>query len=207
LAPTSADATLDFALSASMSAVAACRSPSSSARSVFSSREATRNDTRPRRAPTGHAQEAARRGLGVDGDDRAGAAGARSPDPNSTLMKTPVMPPRMVAAISLGFISTYGKDLVDAAEELMMAAPAPRPGDALPKTMYANNNPRPGPGWPRAGTGRICRSQRLGGAQRGQHAVVDGVVEEQHLGRLDEQRGQRQQVVVHQEVDGVARHG
>ena len=38
-----------------------------------------------------------------------GAAGARNPDPNSTLMKTPVMPPRMVAAISFGFISTYGK--------------------------------------------------------------------------------------------------
>jgi hypothetical protein len=38
-----------------------------------------------------------------------GAAGARRPTSKSTLTKTPVMPPAMVARISFGFISTYGK--------------------------------------------------------------------------------------------------
>jgi hypothetical protein len=38
-----------------------------------------------------------------------GAAGARSPESNSTLTKTPDMPPRITAARSFGFISTYGK--------------------------------------------------------------------------------------------------
>ena len=35
-----------------------------------------------------------------------GAAGARSPEPNVTLVATPVMPPRTTARTVLGFIST-----------------------------------------------------------------------------------------------------
>ena len=38
-----------------------------------------------------------------------GAAGARRPVSKSMLMAIPVMPPRIVAAISLGLASTYGK--------------------------------------------------------------------------------------------------
>ncbi|MPM51737.1 hypothetical protein SDC9_98488 [bioreactor metagenome] len=37
-------------------------------------------------------------------------------------------------------------------------------------------------------------------AERGEDAVVDGVVEEQHLGRLDQDRGERQQVVGDQDA-------
>ena len=42
--------------------------------------------------------------------------------------------------------------------------------------------------------------------QRREDAVVDGVVEEQDLGRLDEDGGERQQVVVHQEADATGQH-
>ena len=61
----------------------------------------------------------------------------------------------------------------------------------------------------RAGVGleqeqdRLAGVLRLGGAQRGQDALVDGVVQEQDLGRLDEDRGQRQQAVGDQGVDDV----
>ncbi len=38
-----------------------------------------------------------------------GAAGARRPEPKTTLMNTPVMPSAIMAMISFGFMSTYGK--------------------------------------------------------------------------------------------------
>ena len=41
-------------------------------------------------------------------------------------------------------------------------------------------------------------------AEWGQHAVVDRVVEEQHLGRLDDDRREREQAVVDQRLDPVA---
>lgn len=43
--------------------------------------------------------------------------------------------------------------------------------------------------------------QRLLDAQRCQYAVVDGVVQEEDLGRLDEDAGEGQQAVVHQELN------
>ncbi len=42
--------------------------------------------------------------------------------------------------------------------------------------------------------------------QRREDAVVDGVVEEQDLGRFDEDGGEGQQVVVHQEADTARQH-
>ena len=44
----------------------------------------------------------------------------------------------------------------------------------------------------------------LGRPERRQHAVVDRVVEEQHLGRLDDDRREREQAVVDQRLDPVA---
>ncbi|MPN59039.1 hypothetical protein SDC9_206757 [bioreactor metagenome] len=38
-----------------------------------------------------------------------GAAGARRPEPKTMLVVTPVIPPRIIAISSVGFISTYGK--------------------------------------------------------------------------------------------------
>ena len=62
----------------------------------------------------------------------------------------------------------------------------------------------------RAGVGLQQEQDRLAlfsgllDAQRGQHAMVDGVVEEQHLGRLDDDAGQRQQAVFDQPVHAAA---
>ncbi|MNI75591.1 hypothetical protein D3C73_1317580 [compost metagenome] len=61
----------------------------------------------------------------------------------------------------------------------------------------------------RAGVGfeeekhRLALLQRLLDAQRRQHAMVDGVVEEQDLGRLNEDAGQREESVVDEELDHV----
>ena len=46
--------------------------------------------------------------------------------------------------------------------------------------------------------------ERLRGAQRREDALVDGVVEEQDLGRLDHDAREGQQVVVHEEADAAA---
>jgi hypothetical protein len=50
---------------------------------------------------------------------------------------------------------------------------------------------------------RLAGLLGLVGAERGQDAVVDGVVEEEDLRRFDDDRGQRQDVVADQEVDHV----
>ena len=46
--------------------------------------------------------------------------------------------------------------------------------------------------------------QGLGGADGGEHAVVDGVVQEEHLGGLHQHSGEGQQAVVHKELDARA---
>ena len=95
---------------ASMLAVAPARSPSSSARSSLSSTLATRKETladritdsvTPTRLPAGDCSQTAM--------IEPGAAGARRPESKIRLVATPVMPPRITARISFGFISTYGK--------------------------------------------------------------------------------------------------
>ena len=75
----------------------------------------------------------------------------------------------------------------------------------LPKTMKASSRPSPGPGLASSRNRTdLPFSDASVGAERGQHTVVDGVVEEEDLGRLDEHRGERQQVVVDQGLDAVA---
>ncbi len=108
--PASVAATEDFLpLLVSICAVAAIRSPSSS-RSILSRNDATRKETvaaritesvTPNRLPGGAAIQIAMM--------EPGDAGERSPELNSTFVATPVMPPRMQARTSLGFIRTYGK--------------------------------------------------------------------------------------------------
>ena len=88
----------------------------------------------------------------------------------------------------------------------MIAAPG---AEALASAL-AEDRERQQQAQARAGVGLEQEQDRLAvsGAsvvpERREDAVVDRVVEEQHLGRLDEDRGQRQQVVVDQEVDAVA---
>ncbi len=96
-------------------------------------------------------------------------------------------------------------DLVDTAEELDDdGAGGRRLGDALAGNPVAQQDAKP-----RTGVGleqeqhRLAGLDDLGRTQRGQDAMVDGVVEEQDLGRLDEDRGQWQQAVVDQGVDDV----
>ena len=108
--PTSAEEIEDFLpLFASISAVAAVRSPSSFLSSL-SRKEATRNDTVAARTTDSVTPmkllggTAAQTAMIEPGD-----AGERRPEPKTTFVATPVMPPRITAATSLGFISTYGK--------------------------------------------------------------------------------------------------
>ena len=91
---------------ASMEAVAPARSPSS-ARSSLSRKLATRKQTAaekmteqvtPTRLEAGAWSQTAM--------IEPGAAGARRPESKSRLVATPVMPPRITARISFGFMST-----------------------------------------------------------------------------------------------------
>ena len=117
------------------------------------------------------------------------------------------MPPAMVASSSERLHQHVREvDLVDAAEELDdrrgRGGALGQPG-AEDRVREQQTD---------AGAGvRLQQEQdrlaRLGGlldAQRGEHAVVDRVVQEQHLRRLDDDAGQRQQAVFDQPVDAVA---
>ena len=91
-------------------------------------------------------------------------------------------------------------DLVDAAEELDDQRSRCRGlGQALAEERVGEQQARAG-----AGVGLEQEQHRLAllcgllDAERRQHAVVDGVVEEEHLRRFDEDRGQWQQAVVDQ---------
>ena len=97
-------------------------------------------------------------------------------------------------------------DLVDAAEELDDQRARGRGlGQALAEERVGQQQAQAG-----AGVGleqeqhRLALLRGLLDAERRQHAVVDGVVEEEHLRRLDEDRGQRQQAVVDQGLDRLA---
>ena len=110
-APARAPAIEDFLpFIASMSAVAAVRSPSSGDLSSLSRIAATENETAPanrtdRVTPTRLDAGACSHTAMIE----PGAAGARRPESKSRLVATPVMPPRITARTSFGFIRTYGK--------------------------------------------------------------------------------------------------
>ena len=106
--PTSAPATEDFLpLLASIWAVAAARSPSSSPFSILSRKPATAKLTAaarttdrvtPTKLPAGVAIQTAM--------IEPGEATLCRPESSSWLVATPVMPPRMTARTIFGFIST-----------------------------------------------------------------------------------------------------
>ena len=101
----------------------------------------------------------------------------------------PVAPPAMMPRISIGFMSAYGKYTSwMPPTNWMSAAPGAEARAApMPKNVNASRIPRPGPGL----ASRRNRIDDPSSAacwmpERRQHAVVDRVVEEQHLRRLDE---------------------
>ena len=84
--------------------------------------------------------------------------------------------------------------MIAAAGAVLLASP-------VPKIAVGEQQAEAGPGVRlEQEQDRLALLGRLVDAERGEHAVVDGVVEEQHLGRLDDEAGQRQQAVVDQPV-------
>ena len=154
----------------------------------------------------GDAEEVAAGRLRVDREDRAGCGWRAQPDVEQHHQEDAGHAAGDGGQDHLGLHQHVGEvDLVDAAEELDdRRARGGRLGQAAPEERVGQQQAQPG-----TGVGLEQEQHRLallGGlldAERGQHAVVDGVVEEEHLGRLDEDRGQREQPVVDQEVDGV----
>ena len=121
---------------------------------------------------------------------------------------TPVAPPAMSARITIGFMSAYGKYTSwMPPKNWMTAAPGAEARAApMPKNVNASSSPTPGPGL--ASRRKRIEDPVLGGlldAERRQHAVVDGVVEEQHLRRLDDDARQRQEVHRHEPVTALLR--
>ena len=160
-------------------------------------------DGRGTEDPQRDAEEVAARGLRVDREDRAGCRRGAQPDVEQHEQEDArhATGDRRQDHLRL-HQHEREVDLVDAAEELDdRRARGRRLGHALAEDGVGQQQAEA-----RAGVGleqeqhRLARLRGLLDAERGQHAVVDRVVEEQHLGRLDEQRGQRQQAVVDQEV-------
>ena len=127
-------------------------------------------------------EDAARRRRG----DQAGAGDMK--------VATPAAPPAIAARISLRLHQHVREvDLVDAAEELDDDRGRARSGAAARAEEEERQQDA------EAGAGvrldheqdRLALLGGLGRTERAEHAVVDGVVEEQHLGRLDQDRRQR----------------
>ena len=121
-------------------------------------------------------------------------------------MMSAVMPPAHMAPIMTGFMRTYGKYTSwIPPKKWMMIAPGPTawPGPCRRTSRQQQTETRSGVGLEH----EVDRAPDLGDVgctERREHAVVDGVVQEQHLADLDRDVGQRQQAGVGDALDHVA---
>src|SRR5215211_3134004 len=177
---------LSLPFRASICLVAAARSPSSSllrlARRIT---EATRNDVAAARRTDRVTPTRLLPGVwAYTAMMEPGAAGARRPAPKITRVRMPTMPPAIVASRVMGILTLV---IFGAEDGVGDQQPGARPRVGLQQEQD-----------------RLALLGGLLDAERGQDAVVDGVVQEQHLGGLDDETGQREQAVVDQPVDAVA---
>jgi hypothetical protein len=134
-----------------------------------------------------------------------GDAGARRPLSNNTFVATPVMPHCDDGEHEDRLHEHVREvDLVDATEELDDdRTGCARLGDADTEDREREEQTEAGAGVrldeEEEGLARLTR--RLLRADRGEHAVVDGVVEEEDLARLDEDRDEGQEAETDEPVD------